>query len=1040
MDRIIRWSIRNRLVVVLASLAVLAYGTVTALRMPVDVFPDLTAPTVTVITEAHGLAPQEVETLVTFPIETAVNGATGVRRVRSASATGISIVWVEFDWGTDKYIGRQIVNEKLQLAAATLPRDVGAPTLAPISSIMGEILFIAVRSERHTPMEVRDVADWTIRRRLLAMSGVAQVIPIGGEVRQYQVKVDPERLRAFDVTLEQVNDALGESNANSTGGFFTRGGQEALIRGVGRITSVRDVEQTAVTVRDGVPVVIGQLGQVTIGAAIKRGEGSSNAQPAVVLGIQKQPGANTLALTERIDRELAAIQATLPAGMTIERDKVRQADFIETAVGNVSNALRDGAILVAIILFLFLFDVRATLISLASLPLSLVVALIAMHALGVTVNTMTLGGLTIAIGALVDDAIIDVENVSRRLRENAALALPDRRPADDVIYDASREVRGSIVFATVIVMLVFLPLFFLSGVEGRLLVPLGFAYLVAIFASLVVALTLTPALCAYILPRIGGRGHGDAWLVRQLKRGYRPLLERAVRRPMAVIVGVVAGLALALALVPFLGRTFLPEFNEGALTVSAVTLPGTSLAESDRLGRRVEEVLLSFPEVVSTARRTGRAELDEHAQDVHAAEIDVRLRPTDRSKEAFLAELRTKLTAVPGMVTTIGGPIAHRIDHMLSGTRASIAIKIFGDDLATLRAAAQQVDAAMKKVDGVVDLAIEQQVEVPQLAVLFDREAIARYGLRAGQLAEIVETAYAGTTVTRVLEGQRTYDLVVRYRDDQRADVDAIRNTVIDTPAGARVPLKMLATIRDDIGPNTIMRENVQRRIVVSANTSGRDLRSIVDDIRGAIEREVTLPAGYYVEYGGQFESEQAASRTILLLGLLVVAGIFVILFLAFRSLRNALLIMVNLPLALIGGIVAVFAVGGVLSVASLVGFITLFGIATRNGIMMISHYEHLQRVEGASVEESVARGSMERLSPVLMTALCAGLALVPLVLAGAEPGNELQAPMGVVILGGLLTSTALNMIVVPALYARFGRHGSAGAGIPRTGESPEAA
>lgn len=1020
MDGAIRWSIHNRLIVVIASLAVLVYGVITTLRMPVDVFPDLTAPTVTIVTEAHGLAPQEVETLVSFPIETAVNGATGVRRVRSASSIGISIVWVEFDWGTDKYIARQIVNEKLQVASAALPPDITAPMLAPISSIMGEILFIAMRSDAHTPMEVRDAADWTVRRRLLAIPGVAQVVPIGGEVRQYQVKVDPDRLRAFDVTLEQVAEALRESNGNSTGGFFERGGQESLIRGIGRITTTADVEQTVVTVRDGVPILVDQVGQVTIGAAIKRGEGSSDGKRAVILGIQKQPGANTLELTARIDAELETIQKSLPEGMTIERNKVRQADFIETAVGNVSTALRDGAILVSIILFLFLLNVRATLISLASLPLSLVVALIVLDALGITVNTMTLGGLTIAIGALVDDAIIDVENVYRRLRENAALAPEQQRPPDDVIYDASREVRGSIVFATLIVMIVFLPLFFLTGVEGRLLWPLGLAYLVAIFASLIVALTLTPALCAYILPRSKRLAHGDSFVVRKLKHAYHPLLVRAVRRPLAVIVGVAAGVVIALAVSPFLGRTFLPEFNEGALTVGAVTLPGTSLEESDKLGRRVEEVLLSFPEVVSTARRTGRAELDEHAQDVYASEIDVRLRETDRSKEAFLDELREKLTGVPGVVTTIGGPIAHRIDHMLSGTRASIAIKIFGDDLTALRSAAQQVEATMKKVDGVVDLAIEQQVEVPQLAILFDRPAIARYGLRTGGLAEIIETAYAGTKVTRVLESQRTYDLVVRYRDDQRADVDAIRETVVDTPSGARVPLKMLATIRDDIGPNLIMRENVQRRIVVSANTSGRDLRSVIDEIRAGIEREVELPRGSYVEYGGQFESEQAASRTILLLGLAVIAGIFLVLFLAFGSFRNALLIMVNLPLALIGGVLAVFASGGVLSIASLVGFITLFGIATRNGIMMISHYEHLQTAEGASFEESVTRGSMERLSPVLMTALCAGLALVPLVIAGAEPGNELQAPMGVVILGGLLTSTALNMIVIPALYARF--------------------
>jgi CzcA family heavy metal efflux pump len=1019
MDRAIAWSIEHRLIVVLATLAVSVYGVLTTLRMPVDVFPDLTAPTVTIVTEAHGLAPQEVETLVTFPIETAVNGSTGVRRVRSASAIGISIVWVEFDWGTDKYIARQVVNEKLQTVGAELPEDV-RPTLAPISSIMGEILFIAVKSERHGPMEVRDVADWTVRRRLLAIPGVAQVVPIGGEVRQYQVKVDPERLRAFDVTLAQVLEALRESNGNSTGGFFERGGQEQLIRGVGRIAAVSDVAETVVTVRDGVPILVGQLGEVAIGAAIKRGEGSSDGEPAVILGIQKQPAANTLELTEQIDAELATIARTLPAGMVIERDKARQADFISTAVANVRAALRDGAVLVAVILFLFLFSVRATLISLVTLPVSLLVAMIAMDALGVTVNTMTLGGLTIAIGALVDDAIIDVENVVRRLRENAALPVERRRPSDEIVFEASREVRGSIVFATLIVMLVFLPLFFLTGVEGRLLVPLGFAYLVAIFASLVVALTLTPALCAYALPRTAGDQHQDPFLVRLLKRGYRPLLSWALRRPTLIIALVIACLGATLAVLPLLGRTFLPAFNEGSLTIGAVTLPGTSLAESDKLGRKVEEVLLGFPEVVSTARRTGRAELDEHAQDVYAAEIDVRLRQTGRSREEFLDELRGELTAVPGMVTTIGGPIAHRIDHMLSGTRASIAIKIFGDDLAALRTAAGQVEAAMKPVAGVVDLAVEQQVDVPQLAIVFDRPAIARYGLRAGQLAELLETAYAGAKVTRVLEQQRTYDLVVRYRDDQRADVEAIRNTIIDTPSGARVPLKMLAQIRDDLGPNLIARENAQRRIVVSANTSGRDLRGVIDDIRAKLEAEVKLPPGYYVEYGGQFESEQAASRTLLGLGVAVIGGILLILFLSFRSLRNALLIMMNLPLALIGGVVAVFVSGGVLSVASLVGFITLFGIATRNGIMMISHYEHLRAVEGAGLEEAVARGSMERLSPVLMTALCAGLALIPLVIAGAEPGNELQAPMGVVILGGLLTSTALNMLVVPALYARF--------------------
>jgi CzcA family heavy metal efflux pump len=1022
MDRIIHWSIANRLLVVIASIGLVAYGVLVAARAPVDVFPDLSAPTVTVVTEAHGLAPQEVETLVTFPIESAVNGASGVRRVRSSSGIGISIVWVEFDWGTDIYIARQIVNEKLQLVASQLPPEIPPPTLAPISSIMGEILFVALRSDKHELVDVRTTADWVLRRRLLALPGVAQVVPIGGGVRQYQVQVDPDRLRAFDVTLEQVEKALAGSNQNSTGGFFVRGGQESLIRGVGRIASAADIEQTVIVVREGAPILIGQVAKVEVGPGIRRGEGSSNGKPAVVVAIQKQPGANTLELTERIDRELDAIQETLPVGMTIERNKVRQADFIETAVGNVAISLRDGAILVAIILFLFLLDLRTTLISLVSIPVSLLVAIVVLDARGVTVNTMTLGGLTIAIGALVDDAIIDVENVFRRLRENRALPEDKRRPTTEVIYDASREIRGSIVFATLIVMIVFVPILFLSNVEGRLLAPLGYAYLVAIFASLLVAMTLTPALCAFVFGARSKLEHGDSFLVRHLKRGYRPLLVRSIRHPRIIGIAAIAMLAGAFALVPFLGRTFLPEFNEGALTVGAVTLPGTSLQESDRLGRRVEEILMSFPEVSSTARRTGRAELDEHAQDVNAAEIDVRLRSTGRSKEAFLEELREKLTQVPGVAFTIGGPIAHRIDHMLSGTRASIAIKVFGDDLTLLRATAAQIENAMKPIDGVVDLSLEQQVDVPQLTIKIDREAIARYGLHAGELAETIETAFAGAKVTQVLEEQRTYDVVVRYRDDTRASLEAIKNTVVDTPSGAKIPLRMLATIRDDVGPNTISRENVQRKIVVSANTSGRDLGSVIADIQAAIARDVKLPSGYYVVFGGQFESEREASQTIGVIGIGVVIGIFVLLFMAFRSWRNALLIMVNLPLALIGGLVAVTISGGVLSVASLVGFITLFGVATRNGIMMISHYDHLQAHEGASFDEAVERGSMERLSPVLMTALCAGLALIPLVIAGNETGNELQAPMGVVILGGLLSATALNMVVVPALYARFAR------------------
>jgi CzcA family heavy metal efflux pump len=1022
MDSLIRWSLKNRLFVVVAATALSIYGAITAVRMPVDVFPDLTAPTVTILTEAHGLAPQEVEALVTFPLESSVNGATGVRRVRSASGIGISVVWVEFDWGTDIYLARQIVNEKLQLVTAQIPPGIGPPTLAPISSIMGEILFLSLKSERHSPLEVRETADWVIRKRLLSIPGVAQVVPIGGGVKQFQVLVAPEKLQAYKVTLQEVMTALEGSNQNSSGGFLVQGSQERLIRGLGRINSGTDVENTVVAVHEGVPVLVGQLGQVVVGPAIKRGEGSANAEPAVILAVLKQPGANTLTLTREIDRNLDEIQKTLPEGMKIDRQLFRQSDFIETAISNVSSALRDGAILVAIILFLFLMNLRTTLISLAALPVSLVVSVLAMKAAGVTINTMTLGGLTIAIGALVDDAIIDVENVFRRLRENRARPDAERRPSTEVIYEASREIRASIVFATLIVMLVFVPIFFLSGVEGRLLAPLGFAYLVAIAASLLVALTLTPALCSYVLPRAGALAHGDSFLVRWLKAGYLPAIRASLKHSAVVIAVSVALLAGAVVLTTFLGRTFLPEFNEGSLTLSAVTLPGTSLEESDRLGHRIEKTLLSFPEVVSTARRQGRAELDEHAQDVNSAEIDVRLEMGERSKGELLAVMRKEISTIPGMVIIMGQPLSHRIDHMLSGTRANIAIKLFGDDLYQLRASAEEIRQVVAKVEGAVDVSVEQQVDVPQLFISFDRDRISRYGVRSGELAEVIEAVFAGEKVSQVLDGQQTYDLVVRYGDEHRADPEAIGNTLIDTPVGIKVPLKMLATIREDVGPNVISRENVQRKIVIMANVGDRDLRGVINDIRAGVEREVKLPQGYYVVYGGQFESESEATRTITLLGLFVVAGIFLLLFLAFRNVRTALLIMVNLPLALIGGVVAVFLGSGVLSVASLVGFITLFGIATRNGIMMLSHYEHLQDVEGVPFEQSIVRGSMERLSPILMTALCAGLALIPLVLAGDKPGNEIQAPMGVVILGGLLSSTGLNMLVVPALYAKFGR------------------
>lgn len=1023
LDRIIHWSLHHRLIVLALAAALLVGGTLTTLRMPVDVFPDLTAPTVTVLAEAHGLAPEEVESLVAFPIETTMNGATGVRRVRSSTSTGIAVIWVEFEWGTDIFRARQLVNEKLQLAQASLPPDLPPPVLAPVSSIMGEIMFIGMTAKDETSMlEVRSAADWVVRRRLLSVPGVSQVIPIGGGVKQFQVVVDPAKLHARGLSLGQVVETLKESNRNVSGGFFVEGGQEYLIRGLGRVAGPQDVAAAVLTVQNGIPVRVGDVAEVAVGPAIKRGEGSVNGEPAVVLAILKQPDANTLELTKRLDQVLDEIQTSLPQGIVIDRQNFRQADFISRSVTNVEHALRDGAILVVAILFAFLLNIRATFISLLAIPLSLLAAVLALKGLGGSINTMTLGGLTIAIGALVDDAIIDVENVHRRLRENRMKPEAERRPVLEVIYQASREVRGAIFFATLIIMLVFVPFFFLSGVEGRLLQPLGFSYMVAIFASLVVALTLTPVACYYLLGK--EKAHGEereSAVVRSLKQGYRPLLENALRRPKLVMGASALILAGALALTPFMGRAFLPEFNEGALTVSAVTLPGTSLERSNELGRRLEEVLLAFPEVLSTSRRTGRAELDEHAQGVNAAEIDVVFQLKDRSKEEFLEEVRKAVSVLP-MTVNLGGPLAHRIDHMLSGTRSNVAIKLFGEDLGELRRLGKEIEAAVRPVPGVVDLAVEQQVEIPQLAIRYRPEALARYGLTTGAIGEAIDVAFQGETVSKVLEGQRTFDLMVRYPESARLDRDAIGNTLIAVPTGGMVPLSTLADLSLERGPNTISREDVQRKLVVSCNVAGRDLAGTVSEIRKAIARNVTLPSGYYVSYGGQIESAESSGRLLGWLTAGAIAGILLLLVVALKSWRSALIVIANLPLALIGGIVAVWFSGGILSVASMVGFITLFGIATRNGLMLITHYHHVMEEEGASFHEAIVRGSMERLSPILMTALTAGLALIPMVLRAGEPGNEIQAPMAVVILGGLLSSTFLNMVVIPALYLNFGR------------------
>ncbi|GMV05224.1 MAG: multidrug transporter AcrB [Gemmatimonadota bacterium] len=1016
-DRVIAWSLQNRLVTLIAAVGLLVGGGYSALTIPVDVFPDLTAPTVTVLTEAHGMAAEEVERLVTFPVETTVNGSAGVRRVRSSSAQGISIVWVEFDWGTDIYRARQIVGEKLQQVAATLPEDVPPPTLAPITSIMGEIMLIGLTSETVSEMDVRTAADWTVRKRLLAISGVSQVVPIGGQVRQYQVLVDPQRMAAHGVTLHEVLLAAQGSNAVASGGVYLSDGQEVLIRGLGRVQSTEDIAETVVTVRDGVPVRIHDVARVAIGPRPRIGTGSVNAGPAVILSIQKQPDVNTLELTQRINQELDLLASQIPAGVAIERDIFRQADFIALAVENVVAALRDGAFLVVLVLFLFLWNLRTTGISILAIPLSLAVAVITMRLMGVTINTMTLGGMAIAIGALVDDAIIDVENTFRRLKENHHLPEDRRRPMLSVVYQAAREVRGPIVNATIIITVVFLPLFFLSGVEGRMLRPLGLAYIVSILASLVVAVTVTPVLCSFLLPSAPVMNEErETWVVRALKAVYRPTLEAVLAHPRVVSLAALAGVVATLAAFPFMGRGFLPEFQEGTLTVSAVTVAGTGIVESDRLGNRVEEVLLAHPAVLSTARRTGRAELDEHAQGVNAAEIDVRLDLTKGDVVDIMAELRDRVTIVPGMNITVGQPIGHRIDHMLSGTRAAIAVKIFGPDLYQLRALGESIRGAVEGVEGLVDLQVEQQSDVPQLRIHANRLAMSRFGITPGALAAAVDVAFNGEAVSQVLEGQSAFDLVVRYPEELRDTQARIAAARVDVAGGGTVPLNELADVRLERGPNTISREDVQRKLVVQANVEGRDVGSAVEEIQGIVDETVTFPEGYYVEYGGQFESGQAAARAILLLSIVSVLAIFLILFQEFASAKLALVVMVNLPLALIGGVAATLLMGGVLNVATMVGFITLFGIAVRNGILLVSHYGHLLE-EGHGLREAVVRGSLERLNPILMTALTAALALIPLALGGGEPGKEIQAPLAVVVLGGLITSTFLNMVVVPALY-----------------------
>jgi len=1025
MKRIVQWSIDHHWIVIGLSVLLLAAGAWTARQMPIDVFPDLTAPTVTILTEGHGMAPEEMESLVTFPIESAINGASGVRRVRSATAVGIAVVWVEFDWGTDIFMARQLVSEKLALVGGTLPPQVERPVLAPVSSIMGEILFFAISSDTDDPLTLRTIADTTVRRRLLAVPGVSQVTPIGGAERQFQVIAHPDALRANNISLTELLSAARGASENTSAGVYTEGAQEYVLEAVGRVRTSEEIGETVVALRGTRSVLVRDVADVREGAAFKRGEGSRSGKPAVIVGVQKQPGANTIDVTARLDRALDTLQSELPAGTTIDRRIFRQADFIEVAVQNVVSALRDGGVLVVFVVLLFLTNLRASAITLTAMPLSLAAAVLALRAFGASINTMTLGGMAIAIGALVDDAIIDVENVVRRLRENYARPESERLPSAVVVREATLEIRTSIVFATVIIVLVFLPVFGLVGIEGRLLSPLAFAYIVALLASLVVAIVVTPALCFAFLPNAASiqRGH-DGWLARVLKRAFARLLPPVLDHPVPVISAALLLLTVSILALTRTGTSFLPDFHEGSLTVQANTLPGTSLAKSNEIGTRVERILMAQPEVVATARRTGRAEYDEHVQGVEAAEIDVGLREGSRSRDALLAELRREFSTLPGTNVTIGQPISHRIDHMLSGTRANIAVKVFGDDLVTLRRLGEGVRAAMSTVPGVVDLSLEQQMDIPFVRFILNRSMMARYGLRPGDVAAAIETSFAGATVGRIFDRGTAFDLVVKLDSSAAAaDFDRVSDLPIDTPTGAVVAVRLLADVRREQGPNMVLRENVQRRIVISSNVAGRDLGSVVTDIQAAVAQAVPMPMGYRVEYGGQFESEEAASQRLLGLGVLVIAGLFMLLVLAFGRARDAVVVMVNLPLALIGGVVGVFLAGGVLNVATTIGFITLFGIATRNGIMLISHIRNLITVEGVSdVRVAVERGARERLIPILMTAMAAGLALIPLALSGGKSGSEIQTPMAVVILCGLITSTLLNMFVVPALYLRYGR------------------
>ncbi|MFA5849448.1 MAG: efflux RND transporter permease subunit [Bacteroidales bacterium] len=1025
LNNIIKFSLNNKYLILLCSVVLVVVGLRTAGNMDVDVFPDLTAPTVVIMTDAHGMASEEVENLVTFPIETAMNGATDVRRVRSNSSQGFSFVWVEFDWGTDIFKARQIVSEKLITVTAQMPLGVGQPTLAPQSSIMGEMFFIGIQSDSTSMMDLRTIADWNVKPLLLATGGVSQVTIIGGDYKQYQILADPQKMGYFNVSMKELTEVCTGISQNSTGGAFRQYGNEYAVRGIARTSDVEALGSSYIKSNNGKPVLVRDIAEVLIGSGIKMGYASKNAKPAVILSVSKQPNSNTVDLTKRIEANLSNLQKTLPPDVKLDTKIFRQADFIETSVNNVQNSLLEGALFVIIVLFLFLGSFRTTLISLIAIPISLLGAIIVMKIFGLNINTMSLGGMAISIGLLVDDAIINVENAYKRLRQNRLKPNDKRQSAFHVVFEASKEMLASVVNATLIIIVAFIPLFFLSGMEGRMLIPLGIAFIVSLFISMVVSMTLTPLLCKIMLSdeKYLEKNEKDKWLISKLTLYYKRSLELALNHKRLVLFTTIGLFGISLILFSTMGRSFLPEFNEGSLTLSVVCKPGTSLEESNRLGNLVETELLSISEVVSTARRTGRGELDEHSQTVNSAEVDVNFTLKERTRDEFMTDVRKKIAGIPGIAATVGQPLGHRIDHMISGTRANIAIKIFGTDLSKMFSIGNEIKSSVAGIEGLVDVNVDQQVEIPQIQIRANRDILAQYGISIEDFNEFVNISFGSEKLSDVYEGQRRFDLVLRLNKDYTESIEGIRSALIDTYDGKKVPLEQVAEIVSVSGPSSISRENVQRKVVVSANVSGRDIKSVVEEIQKQVSDKILLPEGYRVEYGGQFESEASASKTLLITSILAIFIIFLILYQEFKDFKLAGVVILNLPLALIGGIFSIYFTSGILSIPAIIGFITLFGIATRNGILLISNYQRLHS-HGTSLHDTVVNGSSDRLNAILMTALTAALALIPLAIRGDLSGNEIQSPMAKVILGGLLTSTLLNIYIVPIVYSSLHKRG----------------